>query len=206
MKPPLPTGKRGSGARQKKCHESRATLAFIDESGFSRVSALRRSWAPRGQTPRLRTQTNHKQRLNLLGAVRLTPGGRRVHLQVKTFRHSLKGEQVLAFLQAVMAQVRGPLVVVWDNAAIHQRRLVLDFVAAHSRLSLVRLPSYAPELNPVEFVWAQLTQYLAGRAPRDVKELMRLVQAGIHRTRNSQRRLFACLHGTPLDWRGIGVK
>ena len=98
--------------------------------------------------------TNHKQRLNVIGAVQLTPGGQRVHLHVQTFRHSLKGEQVLAFLKRLLAQVRGPLVLVWDNAAIHVRRLVVDFIADHPRVSLVRLPSYAPELNPVELVWA----------------------------------------------------
>jgi transposase len=182
------------------------TLVFIDESGFSRVSALRRSWGPRGQTPRLRTQTNHKQRLNLLGAVCLTPKGQRVHLHVKTFRHSLTGEQVLTFLQTLLAAVRGPLILVWDNAAIHGRHLVRDFLAAHPRVRVERLPSYAPELNPVELVWAQLTQYLAGRAPLDLEELMRLVQAGVHRTRCSQSRLFACLRATPLSWRGTGVK
>jgi putative transposase len=150
--------------------------------------------------------TNHKQRLNVLGAVCLTPGGQRVHLHVKTFRHSLKGEQVLAFLKRLLADVRGRVILVWDNAAIHARRLVLDFLDAHPRISLVRLPSYAPELNPVELVWAQLTEYLAGRAPHDLEELMRLVHAGLHRTRISQRRLFACLHATPLSWRGTSVK
>ena len=36
------------------------------------------------------------------------------------------------------------------------------FVALHERLSLVFLPPYAPELNPIELVWAYVKRNVLG--------------------------------------------
>jgi transposase len=181
-------------------------LVFIDESGFSLVSPLKRSWAPRGQTPRIRTSLNHKQRLNLLGALLVSPRGRRIRLRVKSHSLNLNGRHVLAFLKELMTAVQGPVVLVWDNAPIHTRRIVQDFIARQVRLHVYSLPRYAPELNPVEFLWTQTDEHLAGRAPRNLLMLKGYVHAAIQRTRVSQRRLHACLCGAKLNWSGTGVK
>jgi hypothetical protein len=66
---------------KKKWRELKATLALKDESGFSLVSPLKRTWSPRGQTPVTRTSLNHHQRLNLFGAV-LVPYQRKKLLQL----------------------------------------------------------------------------------------------------------------------------
>lgn len=170
------------------------------------MSSLTRSWAPRGQTPRQRSVLNHKQRLSLLGALVVSPKGQHFGLQIQTVRGTVNGLHILAFLRRLLKRLRGPIVLLWDSAGIHQRRAVLDFIAAHPRLVLVSFPKYAPELNPVEFVWTQVTTYLAGRAPRDLPELNVLLQAAIRRIRAAQWRLRACVRATPLSWRGLGVK
>ncbi len=54
--------------------------------------------------------------------------------------------------------------VVWDNALIHERRKVKDFISGQARLHVENLPRCAPELNPVEFVWTQVDEYTAGTA------------------------------------------
>ncbi|GGR23731.1 hypothetical protein GCM10008957_39510 [Deinococcus ruber] len=71
------------------------------------------------------------------------------------------------------------MVVVLDNAGIHRSKSVQAFVALHERLSLVYLPPYAPELNPIELVWAYIKRNVLGNCClRTVKELRaRLVQA-----------------------------
>ena len=52
-----------------------------------------------------------------------------------------------------MRHVHGPLLVVWDGLPSHRSRLVRDFVATtEGALVLERLPAYAPELNPVEYL------------------------------------------------------
>lgn len=59
----------------KKRRELKAWLVLEDESGFSLVSPLRSSWAPCGQTPSTYTSLDHHQRLNLLGAILVSPSG-----------------------------------------------------------------------------------------------------------------------------------
>jgi transposase len=178
----------------------RAWLVLEDESGYSLVSPLRSSWAPRGKTPSLHTRLTHHQRLNLLGALAISPNGRRLKLSVQSYRQSLRGEQVILFLKQLMRRLPGQIVLVWDNHPIHQRRLVEDFISAQPRLLVYRFPVCAPELNPVEFVWAQISAHTANYAPHNLVELSSRVEVAIARIRNSQKRLVACFLGTHLSW------
>lgn len=49
-----------------------------------------------------------------------------------------------------------------DNAGIHRAKATQAFVQVHERLSLVFLPPYAPELNPIERVWAYVKRNVLG--------------------------------------------
>ncbi|MFB7307471.1 transposase [Streptomyces sp. NPDC056192] len=56
---------------------------------------------------------------------------------------------------------------VWDNLNTHVRRTMHRLTAARSGLIVYQLPSYAPELNPVEGVWSHLIRMATPRrAPR----------------------------------------
>jgi len=174
---------------------------FEDESGFSLVSPLKRSWSPRGRTPAIRTSLNHHQRLNLLGALLVRSNGRRIKLTTRSYRRSLCGEEVVAFLKQVLRIVPGVIVLVWDNHPIHKRQLVQEFLAENPRVHVYYFPICAPELNPVEFVWTQVSEYTANFAPHNMTELCTRIDNGVARTRNSAKRLAACLTGCELSWK-----
>jgi putative transposase len=175
-------------------------LVLIDESGFSLLSPLKRSWAPKGQTSRIRTSLSHHARLSLIGALLISPGRRQVRLRIRSHLKAVNGGHIPAFLKQLLAAVAGPIVLVWDNAPIHRRRIVQEYIAQHPRLHAYHFPSYAPELNPVEFVWNQVGDHLAGRAPRNVAMLKEYAHAAVQRVRASPWRLFACLRGSALKW------
>jgi putative transposase len=144
---------------------------------------------------------NHHERLNLLGAVIVPPDdGHNIKLSIQSYRHSLRGEQVIAFLKQLLRRLSGEIVLVWDNHPIHQRRLVQDFIARHPRLHVYWFPTCAPELNPAEFVWTQLNEYTANTAPHNFSELRHNVQTALARTRSSQSRLKTCLFSAQLSW------
>ena len=165
------------------------------------MSPLKTSWAPVGQTPLIRTSLNHHQRLNVIGALVISPKGRRLRVKVQSSTHTLTGEDILKFLHALLADIAGPIVFVWDNAPIHvHRQKVRAFIESQSRLHVFQFPKYAPELNPVEYLWAQVTEHLACRAPRSMSELKNLVHMAIQRSRASRWRLEACLRGAQLPW------
>lgn len=135
-----------------------------------------------------------------MGALLISPNGRRIRLSVQSYWHSLTGKEVIAFFRQLLRIVPGHLVVVIDRHPIHKRRMVQEFIAEQERLHVFYFPVAAPELNPVEYVWTQVNEYTAGTAPHNRDELQANVQAGVARTRNSKKRLLACLHKSQLKW------
>ena len=164
------------------------------------VSPVKRTWSRRGQTPVIRTSIDHHDRLNIFGALLVSPKGKKMRLSVKSYWDTLTGEEAIAFLKQILRLVRGHIILVWDRHMIHRRVLVQEFIRSHKRLHIFEFPVAAPELNPVEYVWTQTKEYTAGTAPHNKYELQANVFAGISRTRNSQKRLFACLRNSKADW------
>jgi transposase len=63
--------------------------------------------------------------------------------------------------------------VIWDSPNIHRDRLIWEFLASKDPLiKLAFLPGYAPELNPVEYIWGHLKKHeLPNLCPRDFAQL-----------------------------------
>lgn len=59
----------------------------------------------------------------------------------------------MTFLEHVLRHVDGEVIVVVDRAMIHRSKAMQAFVHLHERLSLIYLPPYAPELNPIELIY-----------------------------------------------------
>ena len=73
---------------------------------------------------------------------------------------SIKGPQVVEFLKHLQRHIKGRMLIVWDGAPIHRCALVRDCVASTAgRILIERLPAYAPELNPVEYMWGHLKSH-----------------------------------------------
>lgn len=99
-----------------------------------------------------------------------------MHLRGVCFRlhdGSIKKQEVLAFLKALKAHYRQPLLILWDQARPHRSRLVRNYVdSTDGHINIEFLPAYAPELNPVEFLWAWLKRHaLANYCPDSLSEL-----------------------------------
>ena len=173
-------------------------MAVEDETGFSLISPLKSTWAPRGQTPTVRTSLNHRERFNLLGGLVVSPDQRRIKLMVHSHARTLRGEEIIAWLKRLLRQVRGPIILVWDQHPIHRRRQVREFLAQHPRLQVYAFPTGAPELNPVEWVWQQINDRTASTAPHNQLELRANILAGVARVRRSPARLWAGFAGARL--------
>lgn len=136
------------------------------------------TWALRGQTPVVFGKASW-DKISTIGAISST-GQFLQHTQHGAF----KGPDVIRFLQHVLAHVPGELVVVLDNAGIHKTKAVTAFVSGESRLSLQYLPPYAPELNPIELVWAYVKRNVLGNfCARTLKELKARLKVGWQRVR-----------------------
>jgi transposase len=121
-------------------------------------------------------------------------------LSVKSYWNTITGLEVIAFLKQILRLVRGHIIIVWDRHPIHRRARVKEFIQTQKRLHVFEFPVAAPELNPAEYIWTQTKAYTAGTAPHDTYELQSNVFAGVSRTRISQKRLFACLRNSKINW------
>ncbi len=126
--------------------------------------------------------------LSIIGAISLWRILFRIHAG------SVKGPQVVDFLKVLARHTSQPLMVIWDGAAIHRSRLVADYLASTGgRIIAERLPAYAPELNPAEYIWAHLKQHEIGNLlVREAWELSHHATAALRRMRRRPSIIRAC--------------
>lgn len=103
--------------------------------------------------------------LNLLGAV--TDNGDRF---ISFVEGSFTGKVAAHFLRALQQEFGEKLVIVLDNAPYFIAKH-LKKQAAKAGLLLEYLPSYAPEMNPLEQCWRQLNDGRANRLYLTLPEL-----------------------------------
>ena len=137
---------------KEKARRQRRTVVFVDESGFYLLPGVVKTYAPRGETPVL-DEWQTRDHLSVMGGV--TPQGK-VYSLVRP--HSLNGLHSVAFLAHLLRVVGGRLLVIWDGSPIHRRPEVKAFLGdqARNKIHLEALPPYAPDLNPVEWLWKHL--------------------------------------------------
>ncbi len=171
------------------------TILFVDESGFYPLPSVRRTSAPVGHTPILR---DWWPRDHLSAIAAISPAGK---LYFRSQDHAIDSADVVAFLEHLLREVAGRMVIIWDGAPIHRSHCIKEFLTpgAAPRLHLERLPAYAPELNPGEGRWA----YLKGVELRnvcclDIPHLHQERRAAVRRVRRKPRIIQGCFRGAKL--------
>ena len=159
--------------RPKKVGADHAHLVLIDETGLLVNPLVRRTWAPRGKTPVIAGDGGHRTKASVIGAVTVSPAARRLGLYFATLPDGyFAAGAVVGFLRKLLTHLRGKVTVVWDGGGNHKGPLIRAFLRRNKRLTLERLPAYAPDLNPVETVWSWLKDgQLANFVPDGVTDL-----------------------------------
>ncbi len=139
---------------------------LVDESGLTEKPNRYRTWSPKGQTPVLQYHFNWK----LLSAM---AGVTWWNFYFRLFPGTIRAPQVVEFLEHLLRHLGGDLLVIWDGISTHRSRLVKEFVHSQGgRLELEFLPAYAPELNPVEYLWGYWKQHeLPNLCPKNFQQL-----------------------------------
>ena len=123
-------------------------VSFEDEARFGTQGTITRVWAPKGSRPRAVRQ-NGREWLYVLMAVCLSTGSASALImpELNTVVLNLFLEQ---FARELPKGVHA--VLIWDGAGYHTSG---DLVVPEN-VSLIQLPPYSPELNPVENLWHYL--------------------------------------------------
>jgi transposase len=167
---------------KEKARRERRQLIFVDEAGFYLLPSVVKTYAPRGQTPVV-DEWQTRDHLSVMGGVTLTDN---VYTLIRP--QSLNGLHTIAFLSHLQRQIKERLLVIWDGSPIHRRAEVKAFVVAQpgTPIHIEALPSYAPDLNPVEWLWQQMkNEELSNLICLDLEELHQELHLALGRVRQA---------------------
>ncbi|HEX5876754.1 MAG TPA: transposase [Actinomycetota bacterium] len=118
---------------------------------------MRRTWSVRGRTPVLGHRMAWKK-ASMAAALGYHPDGSRARLCFHLQQDAYDTDSLIMVLEQLAGFYRGQRVVLlWDGLSSHwsyKMRAHLD--SQRDWLTVERLPAYAPKLNPVEYLWANL--------------------------------------------------
>jgi len=133
----------------------KALILFGDEASFGQWGSLSYTWAPKGEQPTVKTSGRRKA-YKVFGLIDYGSG--RLFWQGLTARFN--SATYTAFLTAVLAQTRQPIILIQDGARYHTGHAMRAFFAAHAdRLRVFQLPAYSPDFNPIEALWKKVRKH-----------------------------------------------
>jgi transposase len=136
-------------------------VIFVDETGSHIDMARAYAWAPRGQRAYGAKPRNRGQALTLLGAMSV-----KGLVATMTVTGGTDGEVFRSYVDQVLApQLRPGNVVIMDNLKAHKVAGIRETIEA-AQATLHYLPSYSPELSPIELCWSKVKTGLRTRAAR----------------------------------------
>lgn len=122
-------------------------------------------WAPAGETPIIERPARGR-RISLIGAI--ATDGPRALRKVEGY---VDGEEFIAFLKEDLGPtLRNGDIVVMDGPSIHRVEGVAEILAERGA-TVMYLPPYSPELNPIEMTWSWLKNLLRTVPPRKLSLL-----------------------------------
>jgi hypothetical protein len=163
---------------------------------------VRRTWSPRGKTPLLYHKTHSHTKVSVIAALCIPPCRRRLGLFFRLHPDAnINAPLVVAFLKNLLKELYGPVLVIWDRSVPHRSKKVQALWNTNTRLHLSFLPPYAPEINPVEYVWSYTKMNpLANVTAMDVAALATRTRRSVKSIQKKQPllRSFIKASGLPL--------
>jgi DDE superfamily endonuclease len=128
---------------KKNAERRKACIVFEDESGLSLIPPVRRTWAPRGHTPILRSAFNWK-RVSMAAAIAYRPTATRTRIVFQTRPGAYNDEALISFLAQLRHHLRTKVTLCWDGLPAHRSRKMRAFLRNQRHWLVVeQLPAYA---------------------------------------------------------------
>ena len=139
---------------------------FVDESGVATNMARAYGRAEGGQRARSTVPAGHWERLTLVGGLSLEG-----LVACMTVEGAADTDVLVAFTRHVLVPVLRPgQIVVLDNLSAHKAPMLRRLIE-RAGCTLLFLPPYSPDLNPIEPAWSKLKALLRGVGARTVEAL-----------------------------------
>lgn len=132
----------------KQAKEESAEIFWVDETGIHNSSNYVKGYAPKGQTPTVLIASEHI-RINMISAI-TNQGKLRFHF----YREKMNQNLFIDFLIRLIKSSDRKIYAIVDNLKVHHGVAILKpwLEANTDKIKIFYLPSYAPELNPDEYL------------------------------------------------------
>jgi transposase len=142
-------------AVKEQAEKEEAQLHFVDEVGVKTSDQIGTSYAPKGETPVQEVPKTHIEQ-DVISSV--TPDG---DLLYWAFPGTMTAEKFIDFLEHLISEASGKLIVFADRHPAHEAQAVEDWLESReSQIEVEWLPRYSPEYNADEFLNNDLKQVL----------------------------------------------
>lgn len=185
----------------KQTADRTAHLVFVDECGFMMEPLLRRTWAPRGQTPVIKIAEPHG-RISTIGALTISPIRSRFgfYFHLLPDNANCRGTSIVSFIESVRRHIGNPFTILWDQIPIHRSYPVERYLRHHEDVMVELFPPYAPELNPVDYVWSYVKYgCLANYCPLNLVQLRNQVTSELFWVKSRPDLLRSFFRATGLE-------
>jgi transposase len=143
-------------------------LVFVDESGFHTSMTRLRARAPKGKRAYGKIPRNRGKNTTLMAAITLE-GTMGASMTVEGATDALAFE---AYVEHFLAPtLEKGQVVVLDGLGAHRTEKVRDLIEARGA-DLIFLPSYSPDLNPIEEAFSKIKALVRKGGARRVREAL----------------------------------
>ncbi len=168
-------------AIEQRATEEEAEIQWGDEAGLRSDEYGGRGYSLMGHTPEIRPSQRKRVRVNYIASMS-NQGSLRFMLYTGTFN----SEVLLQFLKRLVKEHTGKLVWIVDRHPVHREHRVKEWLDEHSaHIEIFELPSYSPELNPVEYLNNSVKQGVHDKPP--TRNLNQLKQRVLSQLRKLQK-------------------
>ena len=158
-------------------------LKFVDESGVNLALTRLFGRAPRGARVCDSVPQNYGENVTMLGALSLSGIE-----ALMTVNGATDGDIFLVFVREVLAPtLSAGDVVIWDNLGAHRSQVVRAAVEARGA-TLIFLPPYSPDMNPIERCWSKIKTLLRAAKARTREALEAAIKQALAMVTESDAR------------------
>jgi transposase len=163
-----------------------ADIAWGDESGLASTEYGGRGDASRGEKSTVRPSQRKRARVNYIASI--SNSGR---VQFMLYTCKLTAVQFIAFCQRLIGKRTRKLFWIVDRHPVHLQAEVKRWLDAHrEQIELFYLPSYSPELNPVEYFNGDVKQEVHDKPlTRNLNQLKRRVLSQLRKLQKLPARI-----------------
>lgn len=178
-----------------------AQLGFLDETGISDRPHVRRTWSKKGKTPIIASAGGWKNRTVIATIVTDPKRKKKSKLYALIRKQAVKSADTIFYVKHLQKHFRNrKLILLWDGLAAHTSKATQTFLKTQRAwLAVERMPSYAPELNPAEYLWSSLkAKDFANVCSSSLDDMDKRIHRGLRRIRRSPHVLQGCLAASRL--------